>query len=132
MDSGADAAVVPGENRLPPQWLIGVRGTLDAAAFHTPRLCELATVAGVHPVHLARAFRSHFGCTPRGYVQVRRLAEAMRLLTETDMPLATIALRLGYHDQCHFTRAFKARTALTPGMFRARHRADIGDPSQAA
>jgi AraC family transcriptional regulator len=131
MYSGHDAGDPPGE-RLPPQWLIGVRGTLDAAAFHTPRLCELATVAGVHPVHLARAFRIHFGCTPRGYIQLRRIAEAKRLLTETRMPLARIALRLGYHDQCHFTRAFKARTGLAPGMFRACRTAAVADPSQAA
>jgi AraC family transcriptional regulator len=48
-----------------PAWLRQAREELDDR-FQDPRLRlgELAAAAGVHPVHLARAFRRHFGASP--------------------------------------------------------------------
>ena len=42
------------------------------------------------------------------------------LLEQRDLPIGEIALQLGYFDACHFSRAFRARTGLSPRQYRAR------------
>ncbi|MBC3841527.1 helix-turn-helix domain-containing protein [Streptacidiphilus sp. 4-A2] len=44
---------------------------------------------------------------------MRRIQQALRL-KEAGVPLAHIASRSGFHDQPHFTRAFKAMLGFTP------------------
>ena len=36
--------------------------------------------------------------------------------------IASLAIRAGFADQSHFTRAFKERYAVTPARYRAAHR----------
>jgi AraC family transcriptional regulator len=105
----------------PPAWLSRVRERLDAELRRPPSLALLARDADVHPMHLIRVFRAHGGCSPGEYVQTRRIALACRLLLDTTFPLARLALHLGYCDQSHFSRAFKARVGLAPGAYRARN-----------
>ena len=61
---------------------------------------ELVRWSGLAPKPLARILRMH-----RGLVALR----AGR------MPLAELALRLGYADQAHMTRELKALAGITPG-----------------
>lgn len=49
--------------------------------------------------------------------EVRR-AQAERLLSHGDAPLAEVAEQVGYADTAAFVRAFKGWTGLTPGKFR--------------
>jgi AraC family transcriptional regulator len=102
----------------PPHWLSRARDAIDAALQRPPPLVALATVADVHPAHLSRAFRQYYGCSIGEYLQTRRVAEACRLLVESDTPLAAIAADVGYHDQSHFTRLFRSRLGVTPGGYR--------------
>lgn len=111
----------PKASRAPP-WLGRVRDTLECALRRPPSLASLAREADVHPMHMVRVFRAHRGCSPGEYVQTRRIAHACRLLVDTDIPLSRLGLELGYHDQSHFTRAFKARLGLPPGVYRAQAR----------
>jgi AraC family transcriptional regulator len=107
----------------PPAWLARARERIDAELVRPPSLAVLARDADVHPMHLIRVFRTHGGCSPGEYVQTRRIAHACRLLLDTDVPLTRLALHLGYHDQSHFTRAFKARIGTAPGAYRDPDRA---------
>lgn len=116
----------------PPAWLSRVREMLDGELKRPPSLAVLAREADVHPMHLVRAFRAYGGCSPGAYVQTRRIAHACRLLLDSVLPLAHLALHLGYHDQSHFTRAFKARVGLTPGAYRATGLAHRGHPRRTA
>lgn len=52
-----------------PQWLARTRERLRDACFETPRLSDLAKIAGVHPVYFARAFRHRYGCSPGEYLR---------------------------------------------------------------
>jgi AraC-like DNA-binding protein len=40
------------------------------------------------------------------------------LLANSDLPLSTLALDLGFYDQSHFTKVFRQLTGTKPGMFR--------------
>ncbi len=102
----------------PPRWLRRVSELLRERCTDSWNLAAVAAEAGVHPGYLATSFRRHFGCTIGDFVRRQRIALACRALTEDDTPLADVALRAGFADQSHFTRAFKRELGLTPAAYR--------------
>lgn len=78
----------------------------------------LAKVAGLSRAHMIRAFRKHYFITPHAYQTDLRIRHARRLLRAGATPSDTAAA-CGFADQAHLTRHFKARTGLTPAVFRA-------------
>ncbi len=101
----------------PPPWLERVRDYLHDAA-ETPSVTELARIAGVHRVHLARAFRDHFGVSVSAYGRRLRLERAVRLLRAGDLPLASVAADAGFADQSHLTRTLRQTLGVTPARLR--------------
>ena len=106
--------------RAPPPWLERARERIDDEFTGSLSLEALARTAGVHRVHLARAFRAHFGCTVGRYIRQRRLEFACRELIAAPAPLSEIALSAGFADQSHFTNTFRHLIGMTPGAFRSR------------
>ncbi len=104
--------------KLPPPWLRRVHEALATDTSSTWNLQSLAQLAGVHPVHLARAFRSFYGISPGEWLRERRIQGACQKLKSSPAPLSQIALDAGYSDQSHFSRAFLRRFGLTPGRYR--------------
>ncbi|WP_323846972.1 helix-turn-helix domain-containing protein [Microbulbifer magnicolonia] len=49
-----------------------------------------------------------------------RLAQARKLLTLSEMPIARIAQECGFSSQSHLTASFRGAHAVTPAQFRAR------------
>jgi len=101
-----------------PAWLERMRELLHARYREVVRVSELADEAGVHPVHAARVFRRHFGCTIGEYVLTLRIEDACAALGDPNESLSMIALATGFSDQAHFTRRFKEATGLPPGAYR--------------
>ncbi len=66
-------AVAP---RHRPRWLDSVREHLDLHFTGRVTLRDLAALAGVHEVHVVRAFRRHEGLTPGAYLRRRRIDAA--------------------------------------------------------
>jgi AraC family transcriptional regulator len=83
-----------------------------------PGLAEVAQVAGVHPMHLARLFRQRFGYSMGEFVRRRRIAWACGQLAGSDRTIAAIALTAGFADHAHFTRTFRRITGCTPRWYR--------------
>jgi AraC family transcriptional regulator len=106
-----------GRARRGSPWLATVAELLHDRTPDVPTLTELAAEAGVHPGHLARAFRQAFGTTVCEYSRALRLEWAAARL-EGDGSLAEIAIEAGFADQSHFTRAFRRFTGVTPGRYR--------------
>jgi AraC-like DNA-binding protein len=81
---------------------------------------------GLDRYTLARSFRNRFGTSPHRYLVGRRL-ERVRAEIARDASLADAAYAVGFADQSHMTRHFKARFGLTPGhyavLLRSRDRA---------
>ncbi|WP_248449329.1 helix-turn-helix domain-containing protein [Sinorhizobium meliloti] len=82
-------------------------------------LDQLAGEAKLSTFHFARMFRVSFGMPPHRYVDQRRIHRACHLLRDPATTLSAIALSCGYSSQSHFNRAFKAKTGVTPGEWRA-------------
>jgi AraC family transcriptional regulator len=104
--------------KTPPRWLQRVKDRLHAEFCERLRMRDLAREAGVHPVHLARAFRKFEKRTPGEYQQHLQIRAACELLGKPEWPLAEIAAECGFADQSHFTRAFRRMAATTPLRFR--------------
>lgn len=81
-------------------------------------LDELAQQAGFSPYHFARMFRRTTGESPHQFVLRQRIERAQRLLKETDLPLAHVALESGFANQSHLTHAFKRYLGVTPRAYR--------------
>lgn len=90
---------------------------------------QLAAVAGVSKYHLIRTFRAAVGMPPHMYQLRLRLTRSL-LMLRGGVPLSAIAYDLGFADQSHFTRAFRAEFGTTPGAWlRALGRASAPEPS---
>lgn len=101
-----------------PPWLTRAREELHDRFLDPPRIAELAGAAGVHPDHLARAFRLRFGIPIGSYLRRLRLDWAATRLESSGQTISAIALAAGFADQSHFTRTFKRHTGLTPQEYR--------------
>jgi len=100
-----------------PPWLDRTE-TYLADAFDQPiGVADLARVAGVHPVHLARGYRRWLGAAPGDRLRTRRLERAADLLMRGREPIGEIALAAGFCDQSHLNRHFVRAYGVTPGEF---------------
>ncbi|PSK98998.1 AraC-like DNA-binding protein [Murinocardiopsis flavida] len=79
---------------------------------------SLAAEAGLSRSAFAAVFRELVGEPPMAHLTARRMQEAARLLTETDMSQARIAERVGYRSTAGFHLAFRAWSGGTPGEHR--------------
>ncbi len=111
-------AIGEGNGSNAPGWLRRVREALEDSYLLAPSLAELASIAGVHPVHLSREFRKHYQSTIGEYIRKRRIEHASHLLANSETPLSEVALTCGFSDQSHFCAMFKSHTGLTPAKFR--------------
>jgi AraC family transcriptional regulator len=118
----ASRAGADGPQGRPPGWLGRAEEFLRSNISKPVALGDLAAIAGVHPVHLARVFRRQKGCTVGEYVRRLRVDFALRQLSETENSLSDIAAAAGFADHSHLTRTFKAHTGLTPSAYRKNSR----------
>ncbi len=79
---------------------------------------ELSRRIGVNTVYLNRLFKRAIGLPPHAYLKSLRIEQAKKLLSSTNLPIATIAHRLGYPSSQHFATQFHQETNLTPTAWR--------------
>jgi AraC family transcriptional regulator len=109
----------PCENAAPPRaWFTRVLDRLERGVNEPVSVSGIAREVDVHPVHLARVFRAHFGRTIAKHVRERRVLAAWRAIEADGPPLAVVAARFGFADQAHMTRAFGEILGLSPGRLK--------------
>ena len=79
---------------------------------------DLAARLRISPRTLARRFAGQLGTSPGAWLLSRRVAEARRLLEETDLPVDAIAVRVGLASAVNMRRRFRAQVGTTPGAYR--------------
>ncbi|MDJ0749412.1 MAG: AraC family transcriptional regulator [Woeseiaceae bacterium] len=101
-----------------PLWLDRIVEKLECEFLQDHTNERLAREAGVHPVHLSRTFRKHYGKSIGRFIKEKRVQHAMLLIEQGRMTLAEIASASGFSDQSHLSRGFKEIVGITPGAFR--------------
>ncbi|HRX58178.1 MAG TPA: helix-turn-helix domain-containing protein [Eubacteriales bacterium] len=81
---------------------------------------QIAGAVGISRTHLCAIFKKETGKTLISYFTERKITEAKRLLSTTDMPLGAIGEYLGYSSQSHFQKVFRDFAGETPLAFRIR------------
>jgi AraC-like DNA-binding protein len=99
-------------------WLGEVLQALEASEHFVPDLDALARSTGMSASTLRRRFRAATGTSMHEHVIATRIVRAKGLLAETDLPLETIADRLGYTTAGFFSRQFKQIVGVSPSAFR--------------
>ncbi|MBB2741354.1 UNVERIFIED_ORG: AraC family transcriptional activator FtrA [Microbispora rosea subsp. rosea] len=79
---------------------------------------DMAVYSGVSPRTLTRQFADQLGVPPARWLLERRLAATRALLEETDLPVETIATRVGLSSAVNLRRRFHTALRTTPAAYR--------------
>jgi AraC family transcriptional regulator, regulatory protein of adaptative response / DNA-3-methyladenine glycosylase II len=113
----------------------GTSTTVDRAlaliaggALDDERVAGLATRLGIGERHLRRLFAEHLGTTPIAVVQTRRVLFAKKLITDTSLSMAQIALGSGFSSVRRFNETMRSVYRRPPTeLRRARETDERGD-----
>ena len=78
---------------------------------------QLRARAGLHLRELQRWFRDAVGISPKWMIQRYRLHDALLEVERGARRLTDLAAELGYADQAHFTRDFRALVGVPPSRY---------------
>jgi AraC-like DNA-binding protein len=108
--------------RLPgavPAAVRTVNGLVDAILADRAilKVDDIVERHGIGKRNLQKLFREYVGVTPKWVIRRYRLHEAVVRLDMAATNLSTLAYELGYADQAHFERDFKAAVGRPPGSY---------------
>jgi AraC-like DNA-binding protein len=93
---------------------------------------ELAAAAHWSRFHMMREFKSVHGISPYEYLQRRRTQTAARLLCSTELSVAQIAERTGFHERSTLMRRLRRTRGVGARALRALAHEEAAQSTQAA
>jgi AraC family transcriptional activator of pobA len=109
------AADVVEDLRLKDETLLAEVFGFIEERYHEPiSLRDVARAVRLSRGHLTTVVRRKTGRTVQEWIVERRMAQARRLLIETDLPVEEVGRRVGYGDPTYFVRSFKRAHGTTP------------------
>jgi len=115
------AEIQPALQRVTPHEQIADVCQFLAVHFRDPvTVAEMADLAGMSRSHFHAMFKRETGMPLTHYLQALRVAEAERLLAETEHPVLDIALESGFPSLSHFYAVFGRRQGCSPSVYRER------------
>ncbi|HEX4110887.1 MAG TPA: AraC family transcriptional regulator [Solirubrobacteraceae bacterium] len=113
------AAEIGAELRLRDEPLLATVFEVIEARYPEPlSLAAVAAAVNLTPGHLTTVVRRKTGRTVNEWIAERRLSEARRLLSQTDLTVDAIARRVGYRHPSYFIKQFKHAHTVTPLAWR--------------
>jgi AraC family transcriptional activator of pobA len=109
------AAEVEDDLRLNDEPLLAeVFGFVEERYGEPISLKDVAMAVSLSPGYLTTVVRRKTGRTVVEWIAERRMAQARRLLVETDLAVEEVGHRVGYSDPGYFVRAFRRTHGTTP------------------
>jgi transcriptional regulator GlxA family with amidase domain len=87
---------------------------MEAAIEDPVPLAELTRRTGVSQRQLERLCKRYLGATPAQYYVQLRLERARRMLRQTDMSVAEVAIACGFVSLSHFAKVYRRHYGLSP------------------
>lgn len=112
----ADDRPSPSKISVEREYIKKARLYLEEHYAENVSLDELAWHTGLSPFYLLRVFQRTVGLSPHVYLTQVRIRQARKLL-RAGMPIAEVALNVGFVDQSHLTRSFKRTVGVPPGQY---------------
>jgi AraC-like DNA-binding protein len=81
-------------------------------------LRDVSSAVNMSSGHLTTVVRRKTGRPVQEWITERRMAQARRLLAETDLTVTDVARRVGYTDPVYFVRSFRRAHGTTPLRWR--------------
>jgi AraC-like DNA-binding protein len=88
---------------------------------HNYTLESLADIAAMSRATFIRHFEKSFQRTPMDYLRDVRLRRGAQLLQTSELPVDSVASKVGYASRSHFSRAFHEQFGVSPADFRKRY-----------
>lgn len=82
---------------------------------------RLAKAAGMSDGHFRRVFRQQYGLSPHHHLLMLVMHRAADLLSNSALPVSSIAYILGYEDPAQFSKTFRGQLGLSPMRWRSTH-----------
>lgn len=79
---------------------------------------ELAELVFLNTDYMSRIFKKEKGISISTYILQKRVEEAKKLLVQSNLPINTVSLYVGYSNFSYFTKMFKENTGYTPLEYR--------------
>jgi AraC-like DNA-binding protein len=106
------------DQRQAPASVAAIRDYLHAHVERNVSLLDLCRVSGLGRRQTIDLFKRHTGLPPHAYHLGLKIDAARRLLL-SGVPTAEVAALVGFADQSHMTRHFKAIVGTTPSAYKA-------------
>lgn len=81
-------------------------------------LDEVADHVHLNSAYFSTLFKQSTGSSFKEYLNMVRIEESKRLLSNTNYSIIDISLATGFEDQSYFSKVFKKYTGLTPKQYR--------------
>lgn len=101
-----------------PQTFMQLEQQLRSNLDHQWLVEEMAVLVGLGTTTFTEKVKNYTGFSPLHYLINIRIAEAIKLLKNTQRPVTDIALETGFYSSQHFSTTFKKLTGYTPSQFR--------------
>jgi AraC-like DNA-binding protein len=130
----AETGSLPGRIQVLNEWLLGRLALGKARALLIPAslailrggvltIPELAQNLAISQRQLERLYQVQVGMSPKHYAQLARVENArLNLKRMSEQSTTRLAVELGFYDQAHFIREFRAVVGMTPYRYMQRSR----------
>ena len=106
---------------LAPWQMLRVRAFIDCNLHRSIHIRDLSAVAQRSHAYFCRQFKLTVGESPHAYVVRKRLERACHLMATSAVSLTEIAFSVGFADQPHLCRHFRAAFGRSPSSWRREH-----------
>lgn len=81
---------------------------------------QLGEALNFHPVYIARCMQREYNWSPFEYLLRYRIEQAKLLLLQTDLSIALIGEKVGFHQAAYFASCFAKVEGISPRTYRQR------------